>query len=199
MVCSPLFPCTKSKGSPQDSFAATFPARDAVATLPCPTGIPEPPQSRPTSHPRRNAVRRPGDALPASSPPLGEPDWHLRTPPRHDRACTQCMALGQEHLVRKAWRRSGVAALSRTGAVECRIAKWRTGNDHRNAPRIATLRPGSLAQDLRPSGHPCQELARSATGVWRAARRAARRRLPRPPGHDRSTRVRRFRACSMYR
>jgi len=198
MVSSPLFPCTKRKGSPQDSFSATFPARDAVATLPCPTGSQGPPQSRPTSHPRRNGVRRPGDALPASSPPLGEPAAHLRTPPPNDRVCTRLMEFGQGHLVRKAWRRSGFAVPSRTGGVECRIAKWRTGNDHQNAPRIATPRLGSLAQDLRPSGYPCQEPARNATGVRRASRRGARRPSPRRPGHVRSTRFRRLRACSRY-
>ena len=147
---------------------------------------------------RRNGVRRLSDALPASSQPLGESGWHLRRPPRNYWACVKCMALGQEHLVRQTGRRSGVAVLSRTGAVECRRAKWRTGNGHRNVPRIATLRPGSLAKDLRPSGHSCQELARSATGVLRAARRAARRQSPRRPGHGRSTRVHRLRTCSFY-
>ncbi len=62
--------------------------RDAVATSPSPTGSQEPLQSRPTLRPRRNAVRRPDDALPASSPPLGESVGHLRTSPRNDRACT---------------------------------------------------------------------------------------------------------------
>ncbi len=65
----------------------------------------------------------------------------------------------------------------------------RTGNDHRNAPRIATLRPESLAQDPRPSGYPCQGPSRSATGVRRAAWRAARKQPPRQPGHGRSTRL----------
>jgi len=186
------------KGSPQDSFAAIFPTRDAIATSPYPTGSQEPRQSHPTSPLRKNATPQPDDVLPASSQPLGEPGWHLPTPPRNYWACVKSMALGQEHLVRQAGWRSVVVVLSKTGVVECRRAKWRTCNDYQNAPRIATLRPGSLAKDLRPSGHPCKELARIATGVLRAAQRAARRQSARQPGHGRSTRVHCLRICSLY-
>ncbi len=165
MACSPLIPRAKGKGSPPNSFAAVFPVRGAVATLRCPTDSRGPPQSLPTSPPRRNGVPRPGDVLPASSPPPGGPAARLRIPPRSGRATARRIAPGQgRRMRRKASRRSGIAVLSGTGAAGCRRAKGRTRNDHRNAPRIATLRPASLAQDPRPSDGPCQGPAHSARG-----------------------------------
>ncbi len=141
--------------------------RDAIGTSPCPAGSRGPPQSRPTSPRRRNAVPPPGDAPPASRPPLAEPAGRLPTSPRSDPASTRRPALVEEDRIQKGPPCSGVAFPSRTDAAECRTAKWRTGSGRRIAPTIATPRPASPAQDPRPSAHPCR--ARCAQRHRRAA------------------------------
>lgn len=199
MVGSPWTRCPKRKGSRQDPFAATSPMRDAIAISPCPTGSQEPPQSRPTSRPQRNGVPRPSDARPAGSPPLGERARHLQTPRRIDRATARCIAIGQSRRMRKAQRRFDLAALSKNDAAECRKANWRTGNDHRSAPRIAMLRRASPVQDPRPNGALCQEPTHNAKGSRHAVQPTAEMQSPPRPGHGRSTRAGHLRVCSLYR
>ena len=107
MICSPLFPRAKRKGSPQDSYAAAFPVRNAIATSPCPADSRGPLQSRPTSPLRRNEVPRPIDAPPASRPPLAEPAGHLPN---------VSAERSGKHAVHGSW--------ARTSAAESRTAFW---------------------------------------------------------------------------
>ena len=74
--------------------------------------------------------------------------------------------LVQADLIQKVWRRTAVAVLSSIDGVKCRVANSRTPRgDHRSVPRIAMLRPASLAPGPRPSGYPCKGRARTATGA----------------------------------
>jgi len=118
-----------------------------------------------------SGVPPPADALPARWPPLREPAGRLPTLRRND------LVNAQEH---GSWARASDAESRtafccrrpfRSGAEECRRARWRTGSGHRNAASIARLRRASLVQDPRPSDRPCRV---------RNAQRHSRRRAVRP-------------------